>query len=170
MTIMQLSALGWYGLGDLKDAQTGNARSLIPGPLYHAGVQVAVLPFLFGGTVVPMRKFSPEGFLKAIQDERINWTFVAPTMLERVLALPDDIKHRYRLSSMRTLICAAAPCPAHVKREVNQLFRRQGAPDDVFHEYYGASETGIITVLLPSDYQEDPERYRSVAQCLLSSS
>lgn len=164
MTIMQLSALGWYGLGDLKDAQTGNARSLIPGPLYHAGVQVAVLPFLFGGTVVPMRKFSPEGFLKAIQDERINWTFVAPTMLERVLALPDDIKHRYRLSSMRTLICAAAPCPAHVKREVNQLFRRQGAPDDVFHEYYGASETGIITVLLPSDYQEDPERYRSVGK------
>lgn len=164
MTIMQLSALGWYGLGELRDAQTGNARSLVPGPLYHAGVQVAVLPFLFGGTVVPMRKFSPEGFLKTIQDERINWTFVAPTMLERVLALPDDIKHRYRLSSMRTLICAAAPCPAHVKREVNRLFRRQGAPDDVFHEYYGASETGIITILLPRDYQEDPERYRSVGK------
>lgn len=164
MSIMQLSALGWYGLGKLRDARTHNARSLVPGPLYHAGVQVAVLPFLFGGTVVPMRKFSPEGFLQAIQDERINWTFVAPTMLERVLALPDDVKRRYRLSSMRTLICAAAPCPAHIKREVNRLFRAQGAPDDVFHEYYGASETGIITILLPQDYQQDPERYRSVGK------
>lgn len=164
MTIMQMSALGWYGLGDLHDDKTGNARSLVPGPLYHAGVQVAVLPFLFGGTVVPMRKFSPEGFLRTIQDERINWTFVAPTMLERVLALPDDVKHRYRLSSMKTLICAAAPCPAHVKQEINRLFRRQGAANDVFHEYYGASETGIITILLPQDYQQNPDRYRSVGK------
>lgn len=164
MSVMQLSALGWYGLGKLRDTRTHNARSLVPGPLYHAGVQVAVLPFLFGGTVIPMRKFSAEGFLKVIQDERINWTFVAPTMLERILALPDDVKRRYRLSSMRTLICAAAPCPAHVKREINRLFRLQGAPDDVFHEYYGASETGIITILLPRDYQQDPERYRSVGK------
>ncbi len=164
MTIMQLSALGWYGLGELHDPLTNNARSLIPGPLYHAGVQVAVLPFLFGGTVVPMRRFSPEEFLKIIQDQRINWTFVAPTMLERVLALPDEVKARYRLSSMRSLICAAAPCPPHVKQEINRLFRQQGAPDDVFHEYYGASETGIITILVPKDYQENPDRYRSVGK------
>lgn len=164
MTVMQLSALGWYGLGKLHDPVTHNARSLIPGPLYHAGVQVAVLPFLFGGTVVPMQKFTPEGFLKTIEAERINWTFVAPTMLERVLALPDDIKARYRLGSMHSLICAAAPCPPHIKQQINELFRRQGAPDDVFHEYYGASETGIITILLPKDYQEDPKRYRSVGK------
>lgn len=164
MTVMQLSALGWYDLGKLHDPITHNARSLIPGPLYHAGVQVAVLPFLFGGTVVPMHKFTPEGFLKAIQDERINWTFVAPTMLERVLALPDEIKGKYRLGSMRSLICAAAPCPPHIKQEINRLFRRQGAPGDVFHEYYGASETGIITILLPKDYQENPDRYRSVGK------
>ncbi len=170
MTLAQLAALGWYGLGDLHDTLSGNARSLVPGPLYHAGVQVAVLPFLFGGTVVPMKKFTPEAFLKAIDDERINWTFVAPTMLERVLALPDDVKRRYNLSSMRSLICAAAPCPPHVKQAINALFRAQGAPHDVFHEYYGASETGIITILLPQDYEKDPARYRSVgkvraAQC-----
>ncbi len=164
MSIMQLSALGWYGLGKLHDPITGNARSLVPGPLYHAGVQIAVLPFLFGATVVPMRKFTAEGFLQMIQDERINWTFVAPTMLERVLALPDEVKSRYRLGSMRSLICAAAPCAPHVKQGINELFRRQGAPNDVFHEYYGASETGIITVLLPEDYQADPARYRSVGK------
>lgn len=164
MAIMQLSALGWYGLGKLHDPITGNARSLIPGPLYHAGVQVAVLPFLFGGTVVPMRTFSPEAFLRTIQEERINWTFVAPTMLERVLALPEDVKASYHLGSMRSLVCAAAPCAPEVKQAINELFRRQGAGNDVFHEYYGASETGIITILLPRDYQEDPRRYRSVGK------
>lgn len=170
MTIMQFAVLGWYGLGRMHDAVSGNARSLVPGPLYHAGVQMAVLPFLFGGTVVPMRKFTPEAFLQAIQDERINWTFVVPTMLERVLSLPQKQLEKYRLGSMRALICAAAPCPPQIKRQINELFRRQGAPDDVFHEYYGASETGIITVLLPEDYRDHPERYGSVgkvraAQC-----
>ncbi|NCU00443.1 AMP-binding protein, partial [Candidatus Macondimonas diazotrophica] len=103
LTLMQASAFDWYGLGECHDAITGNARSLIPGPLYHAGVQIGVLPFFFGGTVVPMHKFTAEGFLKAIQDERINWTFVAPTMLERVVALPDEVKNKYNLASMRTI-------------------------------------------------------------------
>ena len=164
LALMQLSALHWYKIGDIRDRITHNVRSLIPGPLYHAGVQIGVLPFFFGGTVVPMRKFTPEGFLEAIQDERINWTFVAPTMLERVLSLPDSVKEKYDLSSMRSLICAAAPCPPKVKREINALFRQQGNPGDVFMEYYGASETGMISVLVPEDYQADPKRYESVGK------
>jgi long-chain acyl-CoA synthetase len=123
-----------------------------------------VLPFFVGGTAVPMRKFTAEGFLKAIQDERINWTFVAPTMLERVVALPDEVKTKYNLASMRTIICAAAPCPPKVKQEINALFRRQGAKDDVFHEYYAASETGLVTILAPEDYQANPKRYDSVGK------
>ncbi|HEY9134831.1 MAG TPA: AMP-binding protein [Pseudomonadales bacterium] len=162
--IMQLSAFHHYKLGRIKDPQTKNLRSLIPGPLYHAGVQIGVLPFFLGGTVVPMRKFSGEAFLKAIQDERINWTFVAPTMLERVLKLPDEVLNKYDLSTMRSVICAAAPCPPHVKKEINALFRRQGAPDDVFHEYYAASETGLVTILAPEDYQQDEQRYNSVGK------
>lgn len=164
LALMQIGAFHWYKIGKCKDKVTHNIRSLIPGPLYHAGVQVAVLPFFLGGTVVPMPKFTPEEFLRLIQDERINWTFVAPTMLERVLALPDEIKSRYDLSSMVSVICAAAPCPPHVKKEINQLFRTQGSKDDVFMEYYGASETGIISVLVPIDYQENEKRYNSVGK------
>ena len=170
LLLKQASMLYWYGLGQLHDPQTHNVRSLIPGPLYHAGVQVGVMPFFFGGTVVPMRRFSPEGVLELIERERINWTFVAPTMLERILALPDEVKARYDLSTMHTIICAAAPCAPRVKREINALFRRQGAPRDVFYEYYGASETGIITILVPEDYRDHESRYDSVgkiraAQC-----
>ncbi|PCJ14519.1 MAG: hypothetical protein COB04_15000 [Gammaproteobacteria bacterium] len=164
LSIMQLTMLHWYRLGDVKDPISKNLRSLIPGPLYHAGVQLAVLPFFVGGTVVPMRKFSAESFLKHIQDHRINWTFVAPTMLERVLALPEEIQSKYDLSTMRSMICAAAPCPPKVKKDINALFRQQGNPGDVFYEYYAASETGFITLLVPEDYQEDPKRYQSVGK------
>lgn len=164
MGLMQLTAFHHYKLGELRDPLTHNVRSLIPGPLYHAGVQVGVLPFFVGGTVVPMRRFSAEGMLRLIERERINWMFVAPTMLERVLSLPEEVQHRYRLGSMRTIICAAAPCPPRVKQEINALFRHQGAPDDVFHEYYAASETGLVTILAPADYQADPKRYESVGK------
>ncbi|MBV1870267.1 MAG: AMP-binding protein, partial [Gammaproteobacteria bacterium] len=149
LALMQLGAFYWYKLGECKDPIGGNIRSMIPGPLYHAGVQVAVLPFFLGGTVVPLPRFTPEIFLKTIQDERINWTFVAPTMLERILDLPEEVLSRYNLSTMQSLICAAAPCPPDVKRGINALFRRQGAKNDIFMEYYGASETGLISVLVP---------------------
>ena len=162
--LMQISAFHFYKIGKIRDPISNNIRTLIPGPLYHAGVQIAVLPFFLGGTAVPMSKFDPELMLKLIQDERINWTFVAPTMLERILALPEALKSQYDLSSMRVIICAAAPCPPKVKREINALFRRQGASDDVFHEYYGASESGLISVLASEDYQENPKRYDSVGK------
>ena len=162
--LMQLSAFYWYKIGENRDPITRNVRSLIPGPLYHAGVQIGVLPFFLGGTVVPMRKFTPEGFLKLIQEERITWCFVAPTMLERVLSQPDEVKSKYKLGSMKSLICAAAPCPPVVKKSINELFRRQGNSDDIFMEYYGASETGLISVLVPQDYAGRPERYNSVGK------
>lgn len=164
LALMQVGAFHWYKIGDCKDPVSKNIRSLVPGPLYHAGVQVAVMPFFLGGTVVPMPRFSPEEFLRLIQDERINWTFVAPTMLERVLALPEEVKAKYDLSSMVSIICAAAPCPPKVKKEINELFRAQGNTRDVFMEYYGASETGLISVLVPEDYQQNPERLASVGK------
>ena len=162
--VRQLTMFHHYGIGNIKDPYTKNVRSLIPGPLYHAGVQIGVLPFFLGGTVVPMRKFSAESMLETIQNERIGWTFVAPTMLERILKLPEDVLNKYNLSTMRSIICAAAPCPPHVKQEINALFKRQGAPKDVFHEYYAASETGLVTILEPEDYKNNPERYKSVGK------
>jgi long-chain acyl-CoA synthetase len=74
------------------------------------------------------------------------------------------VKHKYDLSSMHTLISAAAPCPPEVKTAVNDLFMRQGAKSPVFHEYYGSSETAMITLLLPEDYMKKPERIHSVGK------
>lgn len=155
----------YYGGTEIFDPVGDNIRSLIVTPLYHAGTIVGWAPFLLmGATAVVMRKFDPEEFLRLIQDERISWTFVAPTILQRVLALPEEVKARYDLSSMHSIICAAAPCPPHVKRETNRLFERQGAGAPVFNEYYGSAETAMVTVLLPEDYLENPKRIESVGK------
>jgi len=152
------------GLGDIKN----NIVSLIPGPLYHSGVQAAVAPLYLGGTVVVMKKFDAERFLQTIEKERVNFTFVAPTMLERILKLPEETKRKYDLSSMKVIVCAGAPCPDYVKVNINGLFKEQGASVNVFTEYYGSSEALMISILRPRDYEEKPERYKSVGKAIVS--
>ncbi|MBN2298236.1 MAG: AMP-binding protein, partial [Deltaproteobacteria bacterium] len=123
------------------------------------------VPFiLLGGTGIPMKKFDPVEFLRIIEDERINWVFVVPTMLEMILTLSDSIKTRYDLSSMKTLICAAAPATPELKRATNDFFKQQGCTKNVFTEFYGSSETAVTSVLLPGDYEENPKRYASVGK------
>jgi long-chain acyl-CoA synthetase len=159
-----LSLFHYLGVSSIHDPSSNNIRSLIATPLYHGGAVIGVLPFILGGTVVTMKKFDPEQWLALIAKERINWAFVAPTLLERVLGLDDSIKNKYNLSSMRSVISAGAPCPAEVKQEINELFSRQGCQSNVFHEYYAGSEAGMVSVLIPSDYESNPERYKSAGK------
>ena len=163
--VLQFSFMFWFGGTEITDPITKNMRCLIPGPLYHAGSIAGWVPFiLLGGTGVPMRKFDPEDFLRIIEQERINWVFVVPAMLERILALPESIKKRYNLSSMHTIICAAAPATPELKMATNALFKQQGCIKNMFTEFYGSSETAVATVLLPKDYEEEPKRYESVGK------
>lgn len=162
--LMFACLLHYLGLGTIRDPISNNIRCLIAGPLYHSGGLTGVIPFFLGGTVVPMKKFDAEEWLSLIEKERISWAFVAPTMLERVLRLDDDIKKKYDLSSMQSLLCAAAPCAPEVKEQINKLFLQQGNKRSVFHEFYGSSETSAVSILVPSDYESNPERYKSVGK------
>ena len=165
LVVMGFSFPYWFKGLQIEDEITHNMRTLTATPLYHAGVIVSWAPLLLlGGTAVLMRSFDPEDFLRLIEKERINWSFVAPTLLQRILALPDEVKRKYNLSSMRSLICAAAPCPPEVKRDINDLFIQQGCKEEPFIEYYGSAETAIITVLTPKDYIEKPKRIESVGK------
>ncbi|WP_051327177.1 AMP-binding protein [Desulfatibacillum aliphaticivorans] len=139
-------------------------RSLVITPMYHAGTIAALFPVLYGGTLVLESKFDPEQVLATMQKERISWTFMVPTMLSRILNLPDEVKRKYDLSSMRSLISGAAPCSPEIKTGINELFMQQGAPGPVFHEYYGSTETMMVSVLRPGDYNNRPERLKSVGK------
>ncbi|NOY68708.1 MAG: AMP-binding protein [Deltaproteobacteria bacterium] len=161
----QFSFLYYCGGDLISDPKGKNIRSLIPTPMYHAGTAAGYSPcVLMGATAVTMKQFDPENFLAMIQKERISWSFVVPTILQRICALPDEITKKYDLTSMHSLLCAAAPCPPEVKTDINRLFIRQGAPRPVFHEYYGSSESAVLTLLIPDDYMANPERIKSVGK------
>ncbi len=124
---------------------------LMCGPGYHSAVAFfAGLHQLLGATNVIQRKFDAEPALELIARHRVTTTFMAPTLLKRLVDLPEAVRARHDTSSLRALILGAAPCPQALKeRAVAWL-------GEVLWEFYGATETGINTVLRPEDQLRKP--------------
>jgi acyl-CoA synthetase (AMP-forming)/AMP-acid ligase II len=141
-------ALGWLNAMDLADP---THIHLVAGPLYHSAPGAfAYLTQVMGGACVIMRKFDAEAALRLIETHRCSSTFMAPILLKRILALPKDVRARYDVSSMRSLVVGGAPCPNPVKEEALAYF------GPVLYEFYGSSELGINTVLAPADMLRKP--------------
>jgi long-chain acyl-CoA synthetase len=141
---------GGGGRGNAFGLQPGTPH-LCAGPLYHsAPYAFSGMNILLGGANVLMRRFEPEAALRLIDEYEITWTFMAPTLLQRIVNLPDETKARYDVSSMKTIIVAAAPCPFELKRKVLDLF------GPALFEFYGASETGMNTLMTPDEHLEKP--------------
>jgi acyl-CoA synthetase (AMP-forming)/AMP-acid ligase II len=124
---------------------------LVAGPLYHSAPSgFASFAHLVGSTVVVMPRFDAEDALRHIERHRCTSTFMAPTLLKRIVDLPAEVRGRYDTSSMRVIVVAAAPCPMRVKEAVIAHF------GPVLYEFYGSTELGINTVLRPEDVLRKP--------------
>jgi long-chain acyl-CoA synthetase len=104
----------------------------------------------FGGSVVIMRRWDAEDALRLIERHRVTNAHLVPANFSRILALPDDVRSRYDLSSLKLVVHAAAPCPVPLKRAFMDFV---GA--DKVWEYYGASEGGG-TVISPAEWLAHP--------------
>lgn len=101
----------------------GAERLLVVGPLYHVGAfdlpGLAVLQM--GGMLALLREFEPEPTLALIERERLTAAWMAPVMLNRLLALPE--RGRFDLSSLRWQIGGGERTPEERIREFGSLFR-----------------------------------------------
>jgi acyl-CoA synthetase (AMP-forming)/AMP-acid ligase II len=93
-----------------------------------------------GGTTVVLESFDAELVLDCIERFRVTHAQFVPAMFVRLLRLPEAVRARYDLSSLRRVIHAAAPCPVHVKE---QLIDWLGP---IVFEFYGASEGGYVEI------------------------
>ncbi|HZR14520.1 MAG TPA: acyl-CoA synthetase [Acidimicrobiia bacterium] len=119
-------------------------------PLYHTAVLVFAGGALhLGYTVVVMDKWTPEGMLELIERYRVTNSHMVPTQFHRLLALPDEVKARYDVSSLRHMVHAAAPCPPDIKRRMIEWW------GPVIDEYYAASEGGG-TLVTSEQWLEHP--------------
>jgi acyl-CoA synthetase (AMP-forming)/AMP-acid ligase II len=93
---------------------------LLSAPLPHA-TGFNLLPALIkGGRVVVTSGFNPEEFFKLVQDEKITWTFLVPTMIYTILDYPK--RKEYDLKSLRTILYGAAPIsPRRLEQAVTEM-------------------------------------------------
>jgi len=101
-----------------------------------------------GGTVAAynMISFNPEELLKAFQSLKVTFTSLVPTHYIMMLTLPEDVKKKYDLSSVRNLLVSSAPARRDTKLGVLEMFKNAK-----LYEAYGSTEAGIVTVLKPEE-------------------
>jgi acyl-CoA synthetase (AMP-forming)/AMP-acid ligase II len=124
---------------------------LMAGPGYHSAVGAfAAMTIVCGGTVVLMPRFDAEAALALVQRHRVTTTFMAPTLLQRIMDLPESVRDQYDVSSIRSVILGAAPCPQSLKERAIEYL------GEVLWEFYGATETGFNLLLRPEDQLRKP--------------
>ncbi|MCU0594243.1 MAG: long-chain-fatty-acid--CoA ligase [Desulfobacterota bacterium] len=122
-------------------------RNLLTVPLYHvAGIQ-AMLAAIYGGrTLVLMRQFETEEWMKTVEREKATRAMLVPTMLKWVVDHPDFKKHD--LSSLKVITYGAASMPFEVIRKAIAEM-----PWVRFINAFGQTETAsTITSLGPEDH------------------
>lgn len=113
--------------------------TVITAPMYHAAPNAqGLFAVALGIDLTIMTRFDAEQFLALIDEQQVTHAQVVPTMFVRLLELPAEVRDRYDLSSLKSIVHAAAPCPAHVKRRMIEWF------GPIILEYYGGTETGIV--------------------------
>jgi acyl-CoA synthetase (AMP-forming)/AMP-acid ligase II len=101
-----------------------------------------------GGTVMcyNMVSFNAENLLKTFSDHKVTFTSLVPTHYIMMLALPDEVKQKYDLTSIKKLLISSAPARRDTKLGILKMF-----PNSQLDEAYGSTEAGIVTILKPNE-------------------
>ncbi|MEW6489005.1 MAG: long-chain-fatty-acid--CoA ligase [Thermodesulfobacteriota bacterium] len=118
-------------------------------PLCHSNsIWATLITLWMGGTnvVFPSGKFDPEKVLSTIAKEQVTTSSMVPTMITRILDLPEEVRARYDITSLTSLGSSSAPLHTKTKEAALEFFRKAS-----FSEGYGSTETGALTTLRHKD-------------------
>ncbi len=126
-------------------------RHLVVCPLYHSAAPAfAIMMMTLGASLVISDHFDPEEVLALIARERVTSTFMVPVMLARLAALDPAVRARHDTSSLRWVLSGAAPLPTDTARRFQEAF------GPILWNFYGATETGLVTLAGPADHAARP--------------
>ena len=126
-------------------------RHLVVCPLYHSAAPAFVaIMMALGATIVLQDHFEPEPCLQIIEREKITCTLMVPTMLIRIAALPPETIAKYSTRSLRWVMSGAAPLSTEAARRFMDAF------GPILWNFYGSTETGLVTLAGPRDHIARP--------------
>ncbi len=125
---------------------------IVAGPLYHAAPYAwAAFSLILGNTVVIMPRFDAEEFLRLTEKHEVTTTWLVPTMVNRIVNLPEEVKKRYDISSLRVITVGGESFPFPLKQKAVEFF----GEGKVF-EFFGGTEISCVTYLRPEDQLKKP--------------
>ena len=127
---------------------SGFGTHLVVGPMYHTGPLSGMRLLCAGIPSVILPRFDARAALEAIDRYKTESTVMVPTHFVRMLALPDDVKAKYDVSSMRLVAHTGAKCPIDVKADMIDWF------GPVFNDAYGATEVGTVCSISSQEWLE----------------
>lgn len=140
-----------YGFGDVGLGSPERAVALVTGPLSHAVPRAfARLAREASADLVLMPRFEAEAALALIARHRVSHVHLSPAMMVRMLRLPEPVRRRHEIGSLRHVVHGAAPCPPAIKAEAIAAWGH------IVHEYYGSTETGLLTLADSADAASRP--------------
>ena len=147
--IAQMNSL--VGLANMPFGIQSDAVYLSPAPLYHAApLRWCMTVHKLGGTVVVMERFEPEAALQMIEKYKVTDSQWVPTHFVRMLKLPEEVRAKYDVSSLKCAIHAAAPCPVPVKHAMIEWW------GPVLYEYYAGTEGNGFTFITSQEWLQRP--------------
>nr|MCW2727773.1 acyl-CoA synthetase [Aeromicrobium sp.] len=129
----------------------GNSTVVLAAPLFHSW---GLINFAFGLSTAPTyvlrRKFDPAQVLRDIQDHRAEVLVVVPLMMQRLIDADPAVVERTDVSSLRITASSGSALAGDLANRFMDLFT------DSVYNFYGATETGWVTIAGPKDLREAP--------------
>lgn len=124
----------------------GQDRVLGVLPFFHIfGLSVVIHYSLFVGIpIVVVSKFELTHFCETVQKHKVTFSCLVPPIL--VLLAKHPLIDNYDLSSLRKIMCGAAPLSAELANEVSARL-----PGTVITQGYGLTETSPVLTACPFD-------------------
>jgi len=140
-----------FGASEYLDRNMEDIVAMAAGPLYHSTPN-GWMGFFFnnGANLILEPRFDAERLLQLIERHKVTHLLTVPTMFVRLLKLPEDVRKKYDLSSLRFVMHGAAPCSPIVKKEMMDWW------GPVIFEHYGGTETGALTFVTPQEWLKKP--------------
>lgn len=124
--------------------------SLLVGPNYHTGPLGSVRQLGGGRPLVVMPKFDAEQILVNIEKHRVATSVMVPTHFQRLLALPEEVRKKYDVSSLAVISHTGAACPVDTKHAMIAWW------GPVLMEAYGATEAGSTNMISSEEWLRKP--------------
>lgn len=127
-------------------------------PNFHlAGTWVSLSALYHGASLAILPDFDPADFVAAVTAHRPTVTCLVPTAIQ--MSLNHAAARPENFSSLRRILYAGSPIGQHTLRQALEVLGCD------FVQFYGTTETFIITLLRPDQHRlNDPELLRTCGQ------